>query len=741
MLPAHTLKQRSTFILILSTLALLAAPVWAQKSSGHRTVNVEPQQKSDLGFEQIESQYPGLLEEFGRLAERIKNEVHLPPTRTQSRLLPLLPENTVGLVALPNYGDALHQALTIFQQELKDSAALRNWWKKADLGGPKFEDSLDKIYQVSQFLGDEIIISGAAGGSKGNDFSFLMISELKKPGLEPFLQQLAANLDEKKSSPLHFLKPQELAAAGNDAKKGEIPILLRPDLLAISSDVATLRRLNTRIERHESAFASNQFGQRLAQSYLNGGASAFVGIDMQKILGDLPVGAPKNQEALQRSGFGDLKYYIWEHKDAPGQPTSQGELAFNGPRHGVASWLAPPAPLGGLDFISPKAGMVLAVALKSPARMLDDIQELSGSSGPGPLAMLDMMGQQLNINIKDDVLSKLTGEIVIELEQPEGPHAAPSGKLVLRVNDADGLARTLSKLLEGAQMPVTPHREAGFTWNSMVIPSGQSMTEIAYTFVDGYLVIARGSDSLKEAVRLHRSGESLAKSRDFLAGLPPGHSAVASAMMYKNFAAMMGPALGQVPPQFAQLLPKLAMSGGSTATFAYAEPASIRWASNSGTVDVGVVLVVAAVAIPNLLKSRMAANEAAVMASLRTVNTAEVTYITAYPEQGYARTLAALGTPSHGECNPSATSACLLNSTLGCDSAEGCIKNGYRFKLSATCKGGPCADYVILAVPLGSEQGSRSFCSTSDAVIRWKTGAPSSATVSARECKTWEPMR
>jgi len=736
MRPAQSLK--TPCVLILALFALLAVPAWAQKSSGHRSVNSESQQKT--GLEQIESQYPGLLEEFGRLAERIKDEVHLPPTRTQSRLLPLLPENTVGLVSLPNYGDALHQALTIFQQELNESAALRNWWKKADLGGPKLEDSLDKIYQVSQFLGDEIIFSAGTSGSKGNDPSFLVISEVKKPGLEPFLQQLAASLDERKTTPLHFLTPQELAAAGNDRKADEVPFLLRPDLLAISSDVATLRRLNTRIERHEAAFAANQFGQRLAQAYLNGGAGSFLGVDMQKILGDLPIGAAKNQEALQRSGFGDLKYFIWEHKDAPGQPTSQGELAFKGPRHGVASWLAAPAPLGGLDFISPNAGMVVAVALKSPARILDDVQELSGSSGPGPLAMLDMMGQELNINIKDDVLSKLTGEIVIEVEQAAQPHAPPAVKLVLRVNDADALQRTLGKLLEGAQMHVTPHREAGFTWNSMVFPSGQSMTEVAYAFVDGYLVLTLGSDALKEAVRVHRSGESLAKSHDFIAGLPPGHTAVASAMMYQNFAATMGSALGQLPPQFAQLLPKLAMSGGATSSFAYAEPTSIRWASNSGSVDVGVVLVVAAVAIPNLLRSRMAANESAALASLRTINTAEVTYITSYPEQGYARTLAAMGTPSHGECNPSATHACLLNSVLGCDSVEGCVKNGYRFQLTASCKGRPCADYVILAAPLGDEQGTRSFCSTEDAIIRFKKGAAHVGPLTAKECSDWKPI-
>ena len=58
---------------------------------------------------------------------------------------------------------------------------------------------------------------------------------------------------------------------------------------------------------------------------------------------------------------------------------------------------------------------------------------------------------------------------------------------------------------------------------------------------------------------------------------------------------------------------------------------------------VAIILIIAAIAIPNLLRARIAANEASAVASIRTINTAEVTYLTAYPTTGYSITLAALG--------------------------------------------------------------------------------------------------
>src|SRR5579864_3348572 len=87
---------------------------------------------------------------------------------------------------------------------------------------------------------------------------------------------------------------------------------------------------------------------------------------------------------------------------------------------------------------------------------------------------------------------------------------------------------------------------------------------------------------------------------------------------------------------------------------------------------VAIILIIAAIAIPNLLRARMAANESSAVASIRTITTVEISYQSTYPTIGFAPTLANLGgaTP----CVPSSTTACLIDSVLA-----GGIKSGYNF--------------------------------------------------------------
>ena len=80
---------------------------------------------------------------------------------------------------------------------------------------------------------------------------------------------------------------------------------------------------------------------------------------------------------------------------------------------------------------------------------------------------------------------------------------------------------------------------------------------------------------------------------------------------------------------------------------------------------VAIILIIAAIAIPNLLRSRMAANEASAVGSLRTINTAEVTYASTYPANGFAPSLAILGP---GGRAATSTNACLLDNVLGASS-------------------------------------------------------------------------
>jgi type IV pilus assembly protein PilA len=126
---------------------------------------------------------------------------------------------------------------------------------------------------------------------------------------------------------------------------------------------------------------------------------------------------------------------------------------------------------------------------------------------------------------------------------------------------------------------------------------------------------------------------------------------------------------------------------------------------------VAIILIIASMAIPNLLRARMSANEASAVGAVRALNTAQISYNSAYPTLGYAATLTALGGTA---CSPpSSASACLIDTQL----ASG-KKNGYTFSLAGV-EGSPAAAYQVFAAPMVPNQtGVRYFCSFADAVVR-----------------------
>jgi type IV pilus assembly protein PilA len=141
---------------------------------------------------------------------------------------------------------------------------------------------------------------------------------------------------------------------------------------------------------------------------------------------------------------------------------------------------------------------------------------------------------------------------------------------------------------------------------------------------------------------------------------------------------------------------------------------------------VAIILIIAAIAIPNLLRARMAANESSAVGSIRTINTGEVTFQTTYPTTGFAPNLLALGGAANAACTPSVTSACLIDNVLSAGT-----KSGYTF--IATGSGGPPAvSYIAAGTPVTVNQtGIRSFCSYEDAVVRVQPAGTAVATVAA----------
>jgi len=708
-------------------IACFSASIAAQTTARQPPISPE-------GFEK----YSGVFHQLGELMQKMQAQVQSPAPRTQSRILPLLPASTVVYVAFPNYGEASHQALNAFQQEVKDNAELRAWWQQGEISseGPTIVDACEKFYQLSQYLGSEIVVSAASEGKE--DPRFLIVAEVRKPGLKEYLRTVLKDLAGKSKPAARVFDAAELAAAKNIAAEEPI-ILVRPDLVLLSENLATLRQFNAHLDQKSGDFAATEFGQRLAQGY-EGGATIVAAADLQAIL-KIPSSKMKDDASFKRTGFGEVKYLVWTRTSVSNQASSQMELSFTGPRQGIASWLAAPGPMGSLDFVSPKPAVAISLLLKNPAEIFDDVKELATASNPNALASVGQMEQGMKISLRDEMFGRLSGEVTLEMEKLSPQESA--WKVIAKTTDSSGLLATIHKILAATNNLPRELDEDGVAYHIVAAPSAGKPQEIAYAVIDGYLIIASSRDKLAESVRLHRGGESLVNSSKFQASLPTGNLSEMSALIYEDPLGMAGLTLHQASPELAELLAKSTTDAPPVIMAGYGDESALRAASRSGGMDAGTALIVAAIAIPNLLRARMAANESGAIANLRTANVAQITYASTYPQRGYAQDMASLGPDPKGPNLISAQHASLIDGDLGdasCTAGAWCTKSGYRFTIATTCKQSRCREYVVVATPASSNSGGKNFCSTSDAVVRSEIGSPLESAVTAAECRTWAPI-
>src|SRR5436190_7368148 len=140
---------------------------------------------------------------------------------------------------------------------------------------------------------------------------------------------------------------------------------------------------------------------------------------------------------------------------------------------------------------------------------------------------------------------------------------------------------------------------------------------------------------------------------------------------------------------------------------------------------VAIILVIAAIAIPNMLQAKLAANEASAVGSLSAIKSAEVTYYTAYPTVGYSDDIASLGGPV--PCVPASTSACLIDSYLSSSIPGSPGKSGYVYLVTGIMTGGATINtaFVAAAAPMTvNSTGNHDYCTTNDGILRSKMASP-----------------
>ena len=152
---------------------------------------------------------------------------------------------------------------------------------------------------------------------------------------------------------------------------------------------------------------------------------------------------------------------------------------------------------------------------------------------------------------------------------------------------------------------------------------------------------------------------------------------------------------------------------------------------------VEIILVIAAIAIPNILRARMASNESSAAGCLRAITVAETAYSTAYPAVGYATKIQDLGGAQ--PCTAGPGSACLLDNSLAQSVPGSAGHSGYQFLATGLNSGTPLnASFVTGATPTApGSSGTKDFCSVNDGVLRAQPTSGGTPPVTAAPCAAY----
>jgi len=530
--------------------------------------------------------YLPLLAQLSTLQNRI-NQIPYPSPRYSSDLLQRVPVGTLLYISIPNLGDFLSEANGIFHDQLKQSPALRQWWASGDQNKSAELDSLvEKLHQMSQYLGGEIVIVGV--NQSGNP-GFAVIADVKQGGLDDFLRKqiLASN-----STPgLTIFDEESLATASAplETKAGGYA-LIRQHEAVFSSSIALLKQINAQLNAGASTFANGDFGQQITAAY-GRGAGIILAADVHQMMAIRPnssgAGHPGNK-ALENSGMSEIQYLIAEHRELNGQPENHLNLQFAGTRQRVASWLAAPAPMGSLSFVSPNAAVAVAVLTKEPQGIADDILSMAELDKAAQKENLSEVESKLQISFRDDLAASLGGEFLLSLDGPVLP--TPSWKAVIEVHDTARLEQTLERLTKSISnlnqgngshgIAIESSQADGQSFYSLHdLTSGNVLAQ--YTFSDGYMILAPSRALLMQALQTHASGDSLASSAAFKALLPKDDNDNYSAIAYQNLSPVLTPLLSNFSGESAQALQQLAADARPTAICAWGKDNRIELASDS----------------------------------------------------------------------------------------------------------------------------------------------------------------
>ena len=559
--------------------------------------------KDEVAWSRKAGQYAQMLATLAAVRKDLV-AIPRPGVRNSTHLLDLMPADTVVYAALPNLANTIAESHRVIQERISQNPALREWWEKEQSGRQQnMDQAIETIRQFGDYLGDEIAVSVALNANTKPDAP-LVLAELKNStGLREFMEQQVAKYSAGQTGKpdIQFVEdPSKATASSTDGeKKEQLYVWIQNDLLAASPKLQQLQSLQQlQGNGGTSGFTGTPFHDRIAQVYSEG-AGIVVAANLEKIVEQTKAeraqgpDADKHEAALNKLGILSVKYFVLDQKDTNGKTHTQASLSFNDTTRGIPSWLAAPAPMGSLEYISPDANVVAGFVVKKPASLVDDLLGVLETVSPELRKNLDKQQAAHGLDIRNDIAVPLGGEFAFAIDGPILP--TPSWKLVFEVNDPQHLQQALEHAVTEVNKEAAAFGKSGLVWDktesgdrtfySLKSPDF-GFVQVNYVYANGYMIVAPSRALIDRALAARDTGTSLLHSSRFTAGLPADGNANFSAVFYHNLAPLVQPIAQQIATQNLpqgpqQAVKAMAAEMAPTLAYAYAQGDSITFAANT----------------------------------------------------------------------------------------------------------------------------------------------------------------
>lgn len=526
-----------------------------------------------------------LLELAGEVA-RLQKELAAVPAawsgRTSTRLLDAMPDGTVVFAAVPNVSGTVADFYDALAPRLASNPVLASWWGE----GPgavqhqaEVKRLLDALRTWGSYLGDEVAV-GIGPKADGNPGAPLVLTTVARPGFREFLEAELA-----RGGGTARVRIVENASEAPSVGGEGLLLWLHDDLVAAAIDGATLARLESALSS-PGTFRGGTFHARLAEAY-RGGVDLVVGVDLKAFVTRAASTAgddPRAVDTLRMTGLLDAEHLIVERHSSAGASSGRAALTFSAERHGLAAWLAAPAPIGSLSFVTSGAAGALGFVVREPALLVDDLFATLSAGHPEFPSKLAEFEAEHGFRVKADLAEALGGDVALAIDGPLLP--TPAWKLVVEVYDAPRLQATIERLVSLADAAARKEGKPGvrlvseasgnLTLHSLV--PGDGPARLQYAFVDGYLVAAPQKELVLRAAEAHATGNTLLTSPKLVALLPKDGPLDFSMLAFQDVGGTLGSIASSLGVAKGSAASELSSSGASLA-WAWAEPSRIVFAS------------------------------------------------------------------------------------------------------------------------------------------------------------------